>query len=179
MHLYSEQKSTQFNNGLTCRTGPTSQTRWDRWKEINLGPYVHLVCVDRSLFFVNTVGMLMAWASLLCWSVCICRGVDVGCLCLNTSCILTNSFPFRLPLVHTRVDGRKTLTNKLIDYHLNDQLMSSLLIFKCPMSHGTMKYTLKAHVCYFVLMVGLLHYLYSLLLTSINLQKKNLKNPVF
>jgi hypothetical protein len=43
--------------------------------------------------------------------------------------------------------------------------MSSLLIFICPMSHGTMKYTkytLKAHVCYFVLMVGLLHYLYSL-----------------
>jgi len=30
------------------------------------------------------------------------------------------------------------------------------------MSHGTMKYTLKAHVCYFALMVGLLHYLYSL-----------------
>jgi hypothetical protein len=29
------------------------------------------------------------------------------------------------------------------------------------MSHGTMKYTLKAHVCYFALMVGLLHYLYS------------------
>jgi len=25
-----------------------------------------------------------------------------------------------------------------------------------------MKYTLKAHVCYFVLMVGFLHYLYSL-----------------
>jgi hypothetical protein len=35
--------------------------------------------------------------------------------------------------------------------------MSSLLIFKCHMSHGTMEYTLKAHVCYFVL-----HYLYSL-----------------
>ena len=30
------------------------------------------------------------------------------------------------------------------------------------MLHGTMKYTLKAHVCYIVLMVGLLHYLYSL-----------------
>ena len=40
--------------------------------------------------------------------------------------------------------------------------MSSFLIFKCPMSHGTVKYTLKAHVCYFALMVGLLHYLYSL-----------------
>ena len=46
--------------------------------------------------------------------------------------------------------------------HLNDQLMSSLLIFKYSMSHGVMKYTLKAHVCYFVLMVGLLHYLYLL-----------------
>jgi hypothetical protein len=32
----------------------------------------------------------------------------------------------------------------------------------CTMSHGTMKYTLKEHVCYFVLMVRLLHYLYSL-----------------
>ena len=49
-----------------------------------------------------------------------------------------------------------------IDYHLNGQLMISILIYKCPMSHGTMKYTLKAHVCYFVLIVGLLHYLYSL-----------------
>jgi hypothetical protein len=42
-------------------------------------------------------------------------------------------------------------------YHLNGQLMSSLLIFICRLSHGTMKYTLKAHVCYFILMVGLLH----------------------
>ena len=33
---------------------------------------------------------------------------------------------------------------------------------QCTMSHGTMKYTLKAHVSYFVLMVGLLYYLYSL-----------------
>jgi hypothetical protein len=40
--------------------------------------------------------------------------------------------------------------------------MSSLLIFKCPMSHGTMKYTLKAHVYYFVFVAWLLHYLYSL-----------------
>ena len=31
--------------------------------------------------------------------------------------------------------------------------MSSLLIFKCPMSHGTMKYKLKAHAFYFVLIV--------------------------
>jgi hypothetical protein len=40
--------------------------------------------------------------------------------------------------------------------------MSGPLIFKCPMSHGTMKYTLKAHVCCFVLVAGLLHYMYSL-----------------
>ena len=38
--------------------------------------YVHLVCVDHSLFFVNTVGMLMAWASLLCWSVCVVSSVE-------------------------------------------------------------------------------------------------------
>jgi hypothetical protein len=30
------------------------------------------------------------------------------------------------------------------------------------MSHGTMTYTLKAHIGYFVLMIGLLHYLYLL-----------------
>jgi hypothetical protein len=39
--------------------------------------------------------------------------------------------------------------------------MSSLLIFKGNMSHGTMKYTLKAHFYYFVFMAWLLHYLYS------------------
>jgi hypothetical protein len=38
--------------------------------------YVHLVRVDRSLFFVDTVGMLMAWASLLCWSVCVVSSVE-------------------------------------------------------------------------------------------------------
>jgi hypothetical protein len=32
------------------------------------------------------------------------------------------------------------------DYHLNGQLVSSLLIFICPLSHGTMKYTLKAQL---------------------------------
>ena len=41
-------------------------------------------------------------------------------------------------------EGRGTITY--------GQLMRSLLIFKCPMSHGTMKYTLKAHVYYFVFM---------------------------
>ena len=38
--------------------------------------YVHLVGVDRSLFFVNTVGMLMAWASLLSCSVCVVSSVE-------------------------------------------------------------------------------------------------------
>jgi ribosomal protein L34 len=47
-------------------------------------------------------------------------------------------------------------TSITIDYHLNGQLMSSLLIFKCTTSHGTMKSTLKPHVCYFVLIVGVL-----------------------
>jgi hypothetical protein len=52
-------------------------------------------------------------------------------------------------------------------YELYSTLMASvrkhcLVPFKFPMSHGTMKYTLKAHVYYFVLIVGLLHYLYSL-----------------
>jgi hypothetical protein len=42
------------------------------------------------------------------------------------------------------------------------QLMSSLLIFRYNMSHGTMKSTLKAHFYYFVFMAWLLHYLYSL-----------------
>jgi len=29
---------TVSRNQLTCRTGSTSQTRRDRWTEINLGP---------------------------------------------------------------------------------------------------------------------------------------------
>ena len=64
---------------------------------------VHLVCVDRSLFCQycwNSDGLGVA-VVLVCLRCFICRGVDVGCLCLNTSCILTNGFPFRLPLVHT------------------------------------------------------------------------------
>ena len=38
---------------------------------------------------------------LVCLRSFICRGVYVNCLCLNTSCIVTNGFPFRLPLLHT------------------------------------------------------------------------------
>jgi hypothetical protein len=47
-----------------------------------------------------------------------------------------------------------------IDYHLWS-VMNSLLIFKYNISHGTMKYTLQAHVYYYVFMAWLLHYLYS------------------
>ena len=45
----------------------------------------------------------MACASLLCWSVCVVSSVEglMSSACLNTSCIFTNGFPFRLPLVHT------------------------------------------------------------------------------
>jgi hypothetical protein len=53
----------------------------------------------------------------------------------STSAILTELYPYT------------TRTSKTMDYHLNGQLVSSLLIFKWSMSHGTMKYTLKAHVC--------------------------------
>ena len=50
------------------------------------------------------------------------------------------------------------------------------------MSHGTMKYTLKTDVCYFVLMVGLLHYLYSLhpdFYTSENIINRDLMGNFF
>jgi hypothetical protein len=53
--------------------------------------------------------------------------------------------------VSTEIDnnfGYEKIT-QLVD---NIPLMSSLLIFKCIMSHGTMKYTLKAHFYYFVFM---------------------------
>ena len=62
-------------------------------------------CLCQSLPFfcqycwsVDGLGVTVVLVCLRCF---ICRGVDVGCLCLNTSCIVTNSFPFRLPLVHT------------------------------------------------------------------------------
>ena len=60
----------------------------------------------------------------------------------------------------TKLGRNVTLVRQLtITY---GQLMSSLLIFKYNMSHGTMKYTLQAHVYYYVFMAWLLHYLYSL-----------------
>jgi hypothetical protein len=58
----------------------------------------------------------------------------------------------------------------------NNGLKIVKLIVKSHMSHGTMKYKMKAHVCYFALMVELLHYLYSVhadLYTSENIVNGN------
>jgi hypothetical protein len=46
--------------------------------------------------------------------------------------------------------------------------VGSFLIFKCNMSHGTVKYTLKAHAYYFVFMASLLHYLWKFTRVKIN-----------
>jgi hypothetical protein len=56
--------------------------------------YVHLVCVDRSLFCqycwsVDGLGVAVVLVCLRCF---ICREVDVGCLCLNTSCIVLDEY---------------------------------------------------------------------------------------
>ena len=61
-------------------------------------------CLCRSLPFFcqycwNVDGLGVA-VELLCLRRFICRGVQVVCLCLNTSYVVTNGFPFRLPLVH-------------------------------------------------------------------------------
>ena len=64
--------------------------------------YVHLVCRSLSFFCQycwNVDGLGIA-VELLCLRRFICRGVDVICLCLNTSFVVSNGFPFRLPLVH-------------------------------------------------------------------------------
>ena len=55
-------------------------------------------CFCRYCWNVDGLGVAV---ELLCLRCFICREVDVGYLCLNTSCIVTNGFPFRLPLVHT------------------------------------------------------------------------------
>ena len=64
--------------------------------------YMCILSVSIAPFFVNTVGMLMAWASLLSCSVCVVSSVEglMSSVCLNTSFVVTNGFPFRLPLVH-------------------------------------------------------------------------------
>jgi hypothetical protein len=68
--------------------------------------YMCILSVSITPFFcqycwnVDGLGVTVVLVCLRCF---ICRGVDVGCLCLNTSCIVTNGFPFRLPLVHTLV----------------------------------------------------------------------------
>jgi hypothetical protein len=38
--------------------------------------YMYILSVSIAPFFVNTVGVLMAWASLLCWSVCVVSSVE-------------------------------------------------------------------------------------------------------
>ena len=53
--------------------------------------YVHLVCVHHSLFFVDTVGILMAWVSLLCCSVCVVSSVE-GFLITILICLLAYIF---------------------------------------------------------------------------------------
>ena len=80
------------------------QYRWGFFDVGCIPVYVHLVCVDGSLFFCqycwNVDGLGVA-VELLCLRRFICRGADVICLCLNTSFVVTNGFPFRLPLIHT------------------------------------------------------------------------------
>ena len=60
-------------------------------------------CLSIAPFFCqycwNVDGLGIA-AELICLRRFICRDVDVVCLCLNTSFVVTNGFPFRLPLVH-------------------------------------------------------------------------------
>ena len=70
-----------------------------------LHTFVCASCLCRSLPFilVNTVGMLMAWASLLSWSVCVVSSVEglISSVCVWTQVLLspTDLF-FCLPLVH-------------------------------------------------------------------------------
>ena len=65
--------------------------------------YMCILPVSIAPFFCqycwNVDGLGVA-VELLCLRRFICRGVDVVCLCLNTSFVVTNGFPFRLPLVH-------------------------------------------------------------------------------
>ena len=53
--------------------------------------YVHLVCVDRSPFFVDTIGILMVWASLLCWSVCVVSSWEglMSAICVCTQVVFS------------------------------------------------------------------------------------------
>ena len=92
--------SGEYSGKRSTRTGSSGSNF------VGLGSepvYVHFVCVDHSLFFVDTVGILMACASLLCWSVCVdssCEGL-MSAVCVCTEVVFTNGFPFHLPLVHT------------------------------------------------------------------------------
>jgi hypothetical protein len=74
------QTQTADINPSTDETTQTDQHNSDA-QAINIPTVLTLTlyasCLCRSLpFFVNTVGMLMAWASLLCWSVCVVSSVE-------------------------------------------------------------------------------------------------------
>ena len=58
--------------------------------------YVHLVCVDRSLFcqYCWNADGLGVTVELLCLRLFICRGVEVVSLCLNTSFVVTKASLF-------------------------------------------------------------------------------------
>ena len=66
--------------------------------------YMCILSVSIAPFFcrycwsVDGLGVAVVLVCLRCF---ICREVDVGYLCSNTSYIVTICFPFRLPLVHT------------------------------------------------------------------------------
>jgi hypothetical protein len=85
--LYSEQKSKTLNStmdlpvelvGLLKHAGIDGKIlTWDL--QVNS----------------NAVSVKLVWIKAV-----ILRRVNVGCLCLYTSCILTNGFPFSLPLVY-------------------------------------------------------------------------------
>jgi hypothetical protein len=104
------------------------------------------------------------------------RCVDV----IGTMILLLNSRGFMLSWLNLNKDYNQWINYILFKLSYNwlcsvFKLCHMKLYLLCDLSRiltgelacdkatfGTMKYTLKAHVCYFVLMVGLLHYLYSL-----------------
>ena len=66
--------------------------------------YMYILSVSIAPFFcrycwnIDGLSVAVVLVGLPCF---ICRRVNVDCLSLYASCILTNGFPFRLPLVHT------------------------------------------------------------------------------
>ena len=76
---------------------------WCFFSMLVMNQYMCILSVSIAPFFCqycwNVDGLGVA-IELLCLRRFICRGVDFVCLCLNTSFVVTNGFPFRLPLVH-------------------------------------------------------------------------------